>query len=63
MIPQNFKDIVSSGDGVGIYQTLALVLFMLFFVGLVLIVFRKPKNYYRDRERASLEEDNKDANI
>jgi len=63
MIPQNFKDIVSSGDGVGVYQTLALVLFMMFFVGLVFVVFKKPKNYYKSREKAALEDGTQDVNI
>jgi len=63
MIPQNFKEIVSSGDGVGFYQTLALVLFIMFFVGLVFLVFKKPKSYYRDRERIALEDNESDANI
>ena len=43
MIPQNFKDILSNGENVGLYQTLALILFVLFFIGLVYVVL-KPKN-------------------
>ncbi|AIL47650.1 CcoQ/FixQ family Cbb3-type cytochrome c oxidase assembly chaperone [Elizabethkingia anophelis] len=56
MIPQNFKDILSNGENVGLYQTLALILFVLFFIGLVYVVFKKPKKYYRDRENAPLED-------
>jgi len=62
MIPQNFKDIVSNGDNVGLYQTLALILFVMFFISLVFLVFRKPKSYYRDRERAALEDGSQDIN-
>lgn len=56
MIPQNFKDILSNGENVGLYQTLALILFVLFFIGLVYVVFKKPKKYYRDRENAPLDD-------
>lgn len=56
MIPQNFKDILSNSENVGLYQTLALILFVLFFIGLVYVVFKKPKKYYRDRENAPLED-------
>lgn len=43
MIPQNFKDILSNGENVGLYQTLALILFVLFFIGLVYVVFKNLK--------------------
>ncbi|RQP13754.1 MAG: cbb3-type cytochrome c oxidase subunit 3 [Chryseobacterium sp.] len=56
MIPQNFKDILSSQDNAGLYQSLALILFVIFFVALVVSVFRKPKKYYRDEANAPLDD-------
>ncbi|NAW52228.1 CcoQ/FixQ family Cbb3-type cytochrome c oxidase assembly chaperone [Elizabethkingia argentiflava] len=59
MIPQNFKDILSNGENGGLYQILALILFMMFFIGLIFVVFKKPKKYYRERENAPLEDGEK----
>lgn len=63
MIPQNFKDILSNTENAGIYQTLALILFILFFISLVIYVFSKPKKYYREEEHAPLEDDEDDFNL
>lgn len=63
MIPQNFKDILSNTGNVGLYQTLALILFILFFVSLIIYVFSKPKKYYREEEHAPLEDDEEDFNL
>ncbi|WP_426473873.1 cbb3-type cytochrome oxidase subunit 3 [Chryseobacterium balustinum] len=57
MIPQNFKDILSNTENAGLYQTLALVFFMLFFVSLIIYVFSRPKKYYREEENTPLEDD------
>ncbi|WP_312074799.1 cbb3-type cytochrome c oxidase subunit 3 [Chryseobacterium sp.] len=63
MIPQNFKDILSNTENVGFYQTLALVLFILFFVSLIIYVFSKPKKYYNEEEHAPLDDDQDDFNL
>lgn len=63
MIPQNFKDILSNTENAGLYQTLALIFFMLFFVGLIVYVFSRPKKYYREEENAPLEDDEDDFNL
>jgi cbb3-type cytochrome oxidase subunit 3 len=60
MIPQSLKDIISSGENTGFYQTLALVLFMIFFIGLIIYVFSRPKKYYQEEENAPLSDDNED---
>lgn len=62
MIPQNFKDILSNGENTGLYQTIALILFMIFFIGLVVMVFKKPKKYYSEEENAPLN-DGEDESI
>lgn len=63
MIPQNFKDILSNTENAGLYQTLALIFFMLFFIALVIYVFSRPKKYYREEEHAPLEDDADDVNL
>lgn len=57
MIPQSFKDILSNGEYTGFYQTLAMVLFILFFIGIVIYVFSRPKKYYKEDENAPLDDD------
>lgn len=56
MIPQSFRDIISNQENVGFYQTLALILFMLFFISLVVYVFSRSKKHYREQENAPLED-------
>ncbi|UOE36983.1 CcoQ/FixQ family Cbb3-type cytochrome c oxidase assembly chaperone [Chryseobacterium oryzae] len=46
MIPSNFKDFLANAENTGLYQTVALILFMLFFLILLILVFSKSKNYY-----------------
>jgi len=63
MIPQNFKDILSNTENASLYQTLALIFFMLFFIALVIYVFSRPKKYYKEEEHAPLEDDQDDVNL
>lgn len=58
MIPQNLKEIVSNADNAGFFQTLALVIFLLFFVGLVFYVFSRSKKHYNEAAQAPLQDDN-----
>lgn len=60
MIPQNFKDILSNTENAGLYQTLALIFFMLFFISLVIYVFSRPKKYYKEEAEAPLGDDEED---
>ena len=57
MIPQGFKDIINNSENVGFYQTLALLLFIVFFVGLVIYVFSRPKKHYNEEENAPLSDE------
>ncbi len=63
MIPQSFKDIVSNVDNAGFFQSLALVIFMVFFIGIVVYVFNKPKKHYREQENAPLQDDDEPFNL
>ena len=62
MIPQSFKDIVSNVENAGFFQTLAMIIFILFFLVVVYIVINRPKNYYNEEENAPLEKD-EDENL
>lgn len=63
MIPQSVKELVASENGTGFYQTLALILFMIFFIGIILYTLSRSKNYYRDAANAPLEGDENDQNL
>lgn len=62
MIPDSFKDIVSNADNAGFYQTLALIIFLVFFLGVVIYVFSRPKKYYNEQENSPLD-DNQPFNL
>lgn len=59
MIPSNFKDILANVENAGLYQTLSMILFILFFIATVYYVISRPKKYYEDVEKAPLEDDEK----
>ena len=63
MIPQNVKDILSNGENVGFYQTLAMLLFLFFFMGIVYYVFSRPKKHYDEEANAPLDNDIEDKNL
>ena len=54
MIPQSFKDIISNGEYTGIFQTVAMVLFILIFLGLVGYVMSRPKKILRGRTKSPI---------
>ncbi|AZI70221.1 CcoQ/FixQ family Cbb3-type cytochrome c oxidase assembly chaperone [Cloacibacterium sp. Arc13] len=57
MIPSNIKDILANIDNAGIYQTLSMIIFIIFFISTVLYVLSRPKKHYSEVERAPLEDD------
>ena len=63
MIPQNVKDILSNGENVGFYQTLAMLLFLFFFLGIVNSVSPRPKKHYDEEANAPLDNDIEDKNL
>jgi len=50
-----YKEFFSEYDNASLYQTLILLAFILFFVGLFYIVWKKPKGYYKSYEHAPLD--------
>lgn len=63
MIPQSVKDILSNGENAGFYSTLSMILFILFFLGIVFYVFSRPKKHYEEEANAPLSDDNEDENL
>ena len=63
MIPQNVKDILGNSGNSSIYQTLALILFLIFFLGIVYYVFSRPKKYYDEEASAPLDDDIEEKNF
>lgn len=57
MIPQSFKEILSNGENVGFYQTLAMIIFLLLFLGIILYVFSRSKKHYDEEANAPLDDD------
>lgn len=63
MIPQSVKDIVGNGENVGLYQTIAMLLFIIFFVGIILYVFSRPKKFYEEEENAPLNDNTEENDL
>lgn len=57
MIPSNIKEILANIDNAGIYQTLSMIIFIIFFISTVLYVLSRPKKHYSEVEKAPLEDD------
>lgn len=57
MIPSNFKDILAHIENAGMLQTLAMLIFIIFFLSTVYYVMSRPKKHYSDVEKAPLEDE------
>ena len=63
MIPQNIKDILANGENVGLYQTISMIFFLIFFLVIVIWVFSRSKKHYDEEANAPLEDDIDDKNL
>ncbi len=63
MIPQSMKDILANGENVGFYQTLSMILFLIFFLGIVFYVFSRPKKHYDEEANAPLNDEFDEKNV
>jgi cbb3-type cytochrome oxidase subunit 3 len=54
-----YNKIIAGVDNAAIYQSAALLLFLLFFVGVTFIVMKRPKNYYEDMSNLPLDKEEK----
>lgn len=57
-----YNKIIAGVDNAIIYQSLALLLFVLFFLGVTFMVMNKPKNYYNDMSNLPLDDNEKRTN-
>lgn len=56
-----YKEVLRSIEGIGIYPSIALVMFLTFFIGLIIYLTRHGREYFQDIARLPLEDD-KDVN-
>ncbi|MGM5631687.1 hypothetical protein O2K51_12360 [Apibacter raozihei] len=52
-----YNKIIAGTDHAVAYQSAALLLFVLFFIGMTYVVMKKPKDYYKDMSDMPLEEE------
>lgn len=52
-----YKEVLRSIEGIGIFPSIALVLFLGFFIGLIIYLIRKGKSHFEDAARLPLESD------
>lgn len=52
-----YKDVLRSMEGTGIYPTIAMLLFMGFFLGLIFYLYKKGKSHWDDAAKLPLESD------
>ena len=50
-----YKEFFSGYENASLYQTLILLAFVIFFVALFYMVWKKPKGYYKEFEEAPLD--------
>ena len=52
-----FKDAFTNYENADILQTISLLLFVVFFLGLMYFIWKRPKDYYKDESEAPLDKD------
>ena len=57
MIPQSIKDILGNSGDNSIFQTIAMLFFLVLFLVIVYWVFSRPKKYYDEEANAPLNDD------
>ena len=52
-----YKDVLRSIEGIGIFPSIALVLFLAFFIVLIIVLIKRGRGYYEDVSKLPLESD------
>lgn len=52
-----YKEVLRSIEGIGIFPSISLVLFLGFFVGLIIYLVKKGKSHFEDVSRLPLDPD------
>ena len=53
-----FKDVLQSIEGVEIYTIISMLIFILFFIGMIIWLFKVDKKYIKDMSELPLSEEN-----
>lgn len=52
-----FKDAFTNYENASILQTISLLLFVVFFLGLMYFIWKRPKDYYKEESESPLDKD------
>lgn len=52
-----YKEVLRSIEGIGIFPSISLILFLGFFIGLIIYLVKKGKSHFEDASRLPLESD------
>jgi len=52
-----YKEVLRSIEGIGIFPSISLVLFLGFFIGMIIYLVKKGKSHFEDVSRLPLESD------
>jgi len=55
-----FKDVLQSIEGVEIYTIISMIIFILFFIGMIIWLFKVDKKYIKEMSELPLESNNND---
>jgi len=53
-----FKEVLQSIEGIEFYTIVSMIIFILFFIGMTIWLFKVNKNYIKDMSELPLESDN-----
>ena len=56
-----FKDVLQSIEGIGIYTIISMIIFILFFIGMIIWIFKVDKKYIKHMSELPLNENNKEV--
>jgi len=57
-----YKEVLRSIEGIGIFPSISLILFLGFFIGLIIYLVKKGKSHFEDAARLPLESDHSTDN-
>ncbi|HSW54038.1 MAG TPA: hypothetical protein VLH59_03035 [Ignavibacteriaceae bacterium] len=56
-----FKEVLQSIEGIGIYTIISMIIFILFFIGMIIWIFKVDKKYIKHMSELPLNENNKEV--
>ena len=55
------KEVLQSIEGIGIYTIISMIIFILFFIGMIIWVFKVDKKYIKHMSELPLNDNNKEV--